>query len=143
MKRQFSGQITVEISIVFPIVMMVTASLIYFSLYVHDVTTIKSFTYSAGIENMEKDSDCFKMTVKEEIKKIPTFILKSEIWCEDQNTCFNIKIKSNSSKYIRWLENLTGSDQNNQTIRIEKKISKEILYGCRAICDQLGERRTE
>jgi Flp pilus assembly protein TadG len=146
MKRKMSGQITVEMAIVFPIVMMVVASLIYFSLYVHDVIAIKSVAYSAGIQNIEKDFDRFERAVKKKMKAAPVFVTSMQVLCSEQSTYYQIEINSQSGKYIKWLSDLTGltgSSQTNQVLKIEKKISKEILYGYRAVSNEIIEKNSD
>lgn len=140
MRKSLSGNITIETSIVFPIVIMIIASLIYFSFYIHDVITIKSFSYSAGVQNIEKDFDSFEKSVQEKIVCAPLFVLKADVSCSKGGTYYNIYIKSDSNGYIKWLEGLMGSNSYYQTIKVEKKISKEILYGYRAICDEFKEK---
>ena len=55
LKKRLSGQMTVEASLVIPIVMMVVASFLYFSLYIHDIITVRSFAYSIGNRNIFKN----------------------------------------------------------------------------------------
>lgn len=139
MKKRLSGQITIEVSIVFPIIMMVVASLIYFSFYVHDVITIKSYVYSAGIENASEDLEKFDKAVKEKVEHTPVFVLDTVVSCLEKSTYYEITINSDSKSGIKWLEKLIGEKRTNQSIKIEKKMSVEILYGCRAAYDQLIE----
>lgn len=143
MKNKLSGQITIEVSIVFPIVMMIVVSLIWVSFYINDVITIRSFAYSAGIQNVQKDFGEFEAAVKTKMKKVPTFILKTKVSCKEEQTCFKISVKSDSSKQIRWMKNIMGNNRYAQTIKIEKSMPKEILYGYRTICDELKEGRVE
>lgn len=143
MKKKLSGQITIETSIVFPIVMMIVASLIFISFYIHDVTTIKSFMYSAGIQNIEKDFDEFERQIKAKTQKIPIFIIKPQITCKEKNSHYEIIVNGNYNNQIKWLKNIMASNKIIQTIKVEKNMSGEIMYGLRAVSDELMERRSK
>lgn len=140
MKRKLLGEITIEVSIVFPLIMMIVASFVYFSFYIHDVMTIKSLTYSAGIQNVQEDIDSFEKEVKKRVNQMPVFVLNTDILSSEKSTYFQVDIDSQSNRHIGWLEKIIGYDKSSQSIKIEKKISREILYGCRAACDALGGR---
>lgn len=143
MKKKLLGEITIEVSIVFPLIMMLVVSLVYFSFYIHDVMTIKSFAYSVGIQNAQKEIETFKKEVRKRENKIPVFVLKTNILCSEKNTYFQIDIDSQSNRHVGWLEKIIGYDKNSQSIKIEKKISGEVLYGCRAACDALKESKVK
>lgn len=135
--RKKAGQITVETAIVLPIVMVVIAFLITISLYVYDVVTIKSFVYSLGVENEEKDFDTFERNMREGIQKIPVFIIKPSISCRNKSTYFQINITAEESRKFGRPGIFSDRFIYEQTIKIEKKMSKENLYGYRAIRDSL------
>lgn len=135
MSRKLSGQITVEISIILPIVMLVITSLIFISLYIHDVIAIKSFAYSAGIENSNKNFKNFDKCVDDKMHNVSVFLLKPEVICKNKSGYFEIVINAYERRQVKMAELFTNKLKYNQTIKIEKKMSKEILYAYRAISD--------
>lgn len=137
MKKKYLGQITVEAAIVMPIIMIIIASLMYFSFYVHDVVKIKSFVYLVGSQNADKEEKEFEETIKEELKKASLFIMESNVECEKNKENFQIHILLKKTQKIKWLDMLLNIDNSAYTINIEKEINCKILYAGRAICDEL------
>ena len=68
------AEVTVETAIVFTIILVLICSMIYFSLYLHDIVTIKAYTYSGLVEGADKDQDeCRKITYSK-LQKTPVFV---------------------------------------------------------------------
>lgn len=137
MKKKISGQITVEAAIVIPMVIMIIASLMYFSFYVHDVVKIKGFVYSMGNRNIEKGEKEFDETVREDLKNAALFLLTPDIECMNKIGKYQIQIVLRNNKSINWLERLLKIDDSIQMIEVEKDMNYEILYMGRAIGDGL------
>lgn len=137
MKKRMSGQVTVEMAIVFPIIVMILWSLIYVLLYVHDVATIKCFAYSQGIQCADESLGKVKSNVKENIDEIKFYVVKTSCNCKDRGSYFEIEIKVEGINTPTWLKAIIGNERLVKKIKIEKNMSKEILYGYRAVSDIL------
>lgn len=62
-RKTLKGQITIEASIIVPITILIVASLVYVSLYCHDLVTVRStaLTYIDGEQN--GNGGCFVITL--------------------------------------------------------------------------------
>lgn len=141
MKKKCSGQITVEAAIITPIIMMVIASLMYFTFYTHDVVKIKGYAYSVGNKYVGKGYEEFEKNVKQQLKETPLFLMKSDIACTKGNGNYEIQILLETQKKISWMEELLKIDDSIYKIKFEKDMDSEILYIGRAICDELKNKK--
>lgn len=137
MKRRMSGEVTVEMAIVFPIIVMILWSLIYVLLYIHDVATIKCFAYSQGIQCADESIGKLKNNINQNIDNIKFYVVKTSCKCKDRGSYFEIETKVESVNSPRWLKAIIGNERLVKKIKIEKEMSKEILYGYRAVSDIL------
>ena len=140
MKKRLSGQMTVEVSLVLPIVMMVVVSLLHISLFVHDVITIKSFAYSIGNRNIRKEIDEFESNIKTDFKRVPLFVMKASVSLDNEQSFYKMKILAKSNIYTQWIENIINVDSMNQEVQIPKNMETEIFYAYRAVSDELGDK---
>lgn len=136
MKSKLSGQITLETAIVLPIVMLIVATFISISLYVHDVITVKSYAYSLAVEYRECNLDEFTKNVCGKIARTPLFVMDIKAECTRENDTYKVAIYPRSKDQTGWLKAFfTGRDS--ITVEVEKKINTEIMYALRAVTDKL------
>lgn len=140
MNRKLHARITIEAAIVFPVIMMVVVSFIYMALYTHDILTIKSYAYGLGVKNITNNSSDFICNVRKQGKKVPLLVLKTEWDCDDKGTYYEILIdtKNTSSK---WMKDFIGTTLTQKRVVIEKSMSTEIMYGYRAVRDELIDKK--
>lgn len=124
-RKTLKGQITIEASIIVPITILIVASLVYVSLYCHDLVTVRStaLTYIDGEQN--GNGGCLVITpliVKDE-DKISTKV--SADFGSKSNANFLNKIISRKSK---------------DEIKIQKVMNRELLYAIRAMEDGFGRK---
>lgn len=137
MKKKLRGEITVEAAIVIPILILVVISLIYFALYVHDILVLKSYAYSAGIENINYKLDDFSNNVKTKINKAPALIITPKVKCYKKNDNYFIEIIGINTSKIRILDNLITGES--MKIKIQKSIERDSMYIVRGIIDFVKE----
>lgn len=131
--RRALAQITIETAIVMPIVIMVIAGFIYMSLYIHDVIAIKSSFYKVGVESVDKEFREFQDKVNNKAVKVPLFILKPKVYCEEENRRYIIRADVKSESNFNLINNMINTMADTYTIEIEKNMSREILYAVGAI----------
>lgn len=139
MKKWERAEITVEAAIVIPIVLFVIAGLLYTTLYVHDIVTLRSGAYSAGIEYVfveEKEEGA----VMAQIRELPLFVVKPEVVIKNEIGTYIIKINVRGKANVKFINNIINSGQE-QKIYISKKISREVLYGSKALMEQMKDKR--
>ena len=137
LKTKMCGQITLEASIIMPIVILIIVSLIYFSFYVHDVITIRSTAYSAGVQNASEDTGIFSRNIKEKIARAPLFVTRFSVKCIDKSSFYEIKMSGSNNSNINWLDKIINVGGSEQTMKIEKDMSREVLYVYSAVASEL------
>lgn len=131
--RRVPAQITIETAIVMPIVIMVITGFLYMSLYIHDVIAIKSSLYRVGIESVDKEFSEFQDKVNNKEIKIPLFVLKVHVSCEEERDKYIIEANVKSESNIKWMNNVANAVSNTYEIKVEKNMSRETLYVVGAI----------
>lgn len=133
--KNLSGQITVESAIVVPIVMMVVEMLMYLSLYIHDITTAKSYVYAIG--NRGDEISEIQKEIKDELNEISLFIMQLSCECTNNINYYEVMINVKEQNKIRWIDNFLNVKDSKITIKLEKNLNRETLYVYRAVSDIL------
>lgn len=120
-----SGMITVEASIVVPIVLLVIASLIYMTFYVHDIISIRSGVYSMVIENNKTGMPSL-------------FVMNPKVVKTETGNKIKIQIHMNSKAEANFLKNIINSESE-ESLTIQKTMNTDILYAGRAMIDAKKE----
>lgn len=136
MNRKLHARITIETAIVFPVIMMVVVSFIYMILYTHDILTIKSYAYGLGVKNITNDASNFKSNIKKQGKNVPLLVLNTEWDCNDKGTYYEIVIDS-KDKTSKWMKEFIDTISTKKRVVIEKSMSSEMMYGYRAVRDEM------
>lgn len=136
MRGRLSGQITLETAIVMPIVMMIVCTFFSISLYVHDVITVKSYTYSLAIENRECNLEEFTQNVCNKVAKTPLFVMDIKPECTRKNDGYKVVVYPQNKSRAGWLK-IFFDGRNSITVEVERKINTEIMYALRAVVDKL------
>ena len=121
-KYENSGQITLEASIVVPLIIMIVAFFIYMALYIHDVIAIRSRAYGIGIEYAIGDSE----KVKENIERY-LFIVHPTVTINEELNSYRIKISYAANGNRNFINRIIGKKETD-TISIQKTMPREILY---------------
>lgn len=121
-KYENSGQITLEASIVVPLIIMIVAFFIYMALYIHDVIAIRSRAYGIGIEYAIGDSE----KVKENIERY-LFIVHPTVTINEELNSYRIKISYAANGNRNCINKIIG-EKETDTISIQKTMPREILY---------------
>lgn len=141
-KKHLSGEMTIEAAIIVPIVMMMIASLMYLCLYIHDGVSIKSYVYAIGNKVIDKENGEFEKNVREEMTRIPLFLMRvNNIQCSSNRSNYIIKINMSIEGKIKWMDKILQINDNEYIIEIEKDLQSEILYAGRAACDGLKNKK--
>lgn len=129
-KYENSGQITLEASIVVPLIIMVVAFFIYMALYIHDVIAIRSRAYGIGIEYAIGDGE----KVKKDIERY-LFVVRPTVTVNEELNSYSIKITYAANGNRNFINRIIG-EKETDTISIQKTMSREILYSKAAITNK-------
>lgn len=121
-KYENSGQITLEASIVVPLIIMIVAFFIYMALYIHDVIAIRSRAYGIGIEYAIGDSE----RVKENIERY-LLVVHPTVTINEELNSYSIKISYAANGNRNFINRIIG-EKETDTISIQKTMPREILY---------------
>lgn len=119
------GMITVEASIVVPIVMFVIISFIFMSFWMHDIVSIRSGMYSHAFY-------CGKNVMPSMFALCPQMVRT-----ETENS-FKIKVYIKKNENMQFLKYILNSNSE-ETLVVQKTMNAEILYAARAIMDMRKE----
>lgn len=136
MKHKLSGQITLETAIVMPIVMIVIATFMSISLYVHDVMAIKSYTYALAMEYKDENLSKFKENVLGKIAQIPLFVMSVKAECSQENDSYKVTVYPKSKGNAGGIK-LFFDKGNAVTVEVQKNIDTEVMYAFRAVLDEI------
>ncbi len=135
MNKKNSGQITLEVAIAFPIIMIIVVSLIYLTFYIHDIVTAESHLYEVGVENSGESFENFESALANKAKKLPTFLLEVKTECSEKGGYYSVDIVMSDGGAV-WPGRFLLDTDRTRNIQIEKKMSGKTLYEIRAACDQ-------
>ena len=139
MRKQLSGQITLEAALVTPVVMMIIVSAISLTFYVHDVVAIKSAVYEQAVISSEKDFEELKKDIHKKVKETPLWSVNAKVDCTKKLRKYEFDISLTMEKRAGFLQTMLPLNKQNYIVSVEKNINKEMLYGIRAVMDFLGD----
>lgn len=131
LKKSQPGQISVEASIIVPIVITVMASLIYMAFYSHDLVSVRSGAYSASIEN-ESGQNLFPAL----------FLVKPQLIKTEKLNQIELKLNIGTKRNINFINKIILSKED-ESIRVQKTMNPEILYAARALTDTKNKGENE
>lgn len=139
MKKWERAEVTVEAAIVIPIVLFVIAGLLYMTLYVHDIVTLRSGAYSAGIEYVfveEKEEGA----VMARIRELSLFVVKPQVIIKNEIEGYVIHINVRAKGNVKFISDIINFGEE-QKVYISKRISTEVLYGSKALMEEIKDKR--
>ena len=139
MKKWERAEVTVEAAIVIPIVLFVIAGLLYMTLYVHDIVTLRSGAYSAGIEYVFVE-DKEEGAVMARIRELPLFVVKPQVIIKNEIEGYVIHINVRAKGNVKFISDIINSGED-QKVYISKSISTEVLYGSKALMEGIKDKR--
>lgn len=139
MKKWERAEVTVEAAIVIPIVLFVIAGLLYMTLYVHDIVTLRSGAYSAGIEYVFVE-DKEEGAVMARIRELPLFVVKPQVIIKNEIEGYVIHINVRAKGNVKFISDNINSGEE-QKVYISKRISTEVLYGSKALMEGIKDKR--
>lgn len=131
LKKSQLGQISVEASIIVPIVITVMASLIYMAFYSHDLVSVRSGAYSASIEN-ESGQNLFPAL----------FVVKPQLIKTEKLNQIELKLNIGTKGNTNFINKIILSKED-ESIRVQKTMNPEILYAARALTDTKNKGENE
>lgn len=124
LKKMKNGMITVEASIVVPIVMLTIASFVFMAFWVHDIVSVRSGSYALAV-GQEKGVIPSLFVIRPKIVKTETVdMTKVTIMTE----------KKGNTTFLGYLINKNKKE----VLTVQKSMNTEILYAGRAIMDLKG-----
>lgn len=139
MKKWERAEVTVEAAIVIPIVLFVIAGLLYMTLYVYDIVTLRSGAYSAGIEYVFVE-DKEEGAVMARIRELPLFVVKPQVIIKNEIEGYVIHINVRAKGNVKFISDIINSGEE-QKVYISKRISTEVLYGSKALMEGIKDKR--
>ena len=122
-----SGQISVEASIIVPVIMIVTASFIYMAFYAHDIISIRSGAYGMAVEY--DNSNALMPAL---------FVINPKITKTENSNRNIINIAMDSDGNTNFINNIIHR-KTDETLTVQKTMNCEILYAIRALLDTKKE----
>lgn len=121
-----AGQISVEASIIAPIVIIIMASLLSMAFYAHDVISIRCGAYSMAIEENNKN-------------QMPgLFVIRPKIVKTEKTTQWNVNVSMDGIGNTNFIHKIIRK-KGEEVLAIQKTMNAEILYGARAFLDMKRE----
>ena len=134
-RTKVKGSLTLETALVLPVVMMVIAAILYLSFYAGDAVKAKSLAYNAGICHVDDSEEEFVNSVEEEMEDIGLFVSSASVETQETAGNYQITLTVDANGIGSLLSTLTGGISGEYNIKIEKKMSTELMYGIAAISD--------
>lgn len=128
------AQITLEMSIVFPLIMMVIASLIFVTLYLHDVAVLDSYTYSGMVEAWCKDKEVQK-EIERKTNKASLFLLNPTVSINEGIDNYSVKVLASGNSQIKWMSKFLKNFTYKKEMKVVKRISIEKMYVYKSIVE--------
>lgn len=117
------GQITVEASIVVPIVLLLVVALIYMSLYSHDIISVRSGAYIIAMDDKDNKS------------KMPgLFVIRPEIVKKEIANQIQINIHMVSEGNTNFINKIIH-DTKDESLTVQHTMNSDVIYAVRALMD--------
>lgn len=122
-----TGQITIEASIIVPMIILIITALIYMTLYAHDIISIRSSVYGYAVEEGEKNT------------KMPgLFVIKPKIIETVSKSYIKINMDMENKENTNFIKNMIYG-KNQESITVQKTMDTEVLFSARALLDTIGK----
>ena len=129
------AEVTVETAIVFTIILVLICSMVYFSLYLHDIVTIKAYTYSGLVEGADKDQDECQKIIYSKLKKTPVFVTVPTASVSGDINKFVCKISEKENGGIKYLNKILPTIVGSQEVEVIRKMPIDKMYLFKAVKD--------
>ena len=123
------GQISIEAAIVVPIVLLIVASLIYMSLYSHDIISMRSGAYIIAIDDKDNNS------------KMPgLFVMSPKIVKKNMGIHTKINIHIDSQGNTNFI-NKVIHNKKDETLTVQNTMNSDAVYAAIALMDTAKEEK--
>ena len=129
------AEVTVETAIVFSIILVLIYSMVYFGLYLHDIVTIKAYTYSGLVEGADKDQDECQKLVYSKLKKAPVFVTIPTASVSGDINKYECMVTEKENGGIKNLNKILPAIVGSQEVEVIRKMPIDKMYLFKAIKD--------
>ena len=133
------AELTIETAIVFTIIMILIGSMLYFSLYLHDKVTIKSYAYSGLVEGADKEESKCKELVANKINRSPTFVIRKSAEVSEDFNKYCCEVTENEQSVMKFLDKIFTFTTGKQNVEVVRKMPIDKMYLFKAIKDGIGK----
>ena len=131
-KPKLKGEMTIEASLVIPMVFLMLAFKIIVEIYLHDIIYKKVNVYVKYLEMYDKNEKTeMERLATKAIDSIPVFVADNKIKKANKSA---VTIESKYNFQMRWIKNIMDNDEDIE-IKIEKNMDEQKMYICKAVID--------
>lgn len=134
-KIKVKGEMTIEASLVMPMVFLMLAFTLFVAFYLHDIVVTKAYIYGKCIEMYDKNEKHEKHEMErlaaKAVDSVPVFIADNKIKKVNKNV---VTIESKYNFQMRWIKNIMNNSEEME-IKIEKNMDNQKMYICKAVID--------
>ena len=131
-KPKLKGEMTIEASIVMPMVFLMLAFTLFMAFYLHDIVVTKVYVYGKCIEMYDKNETTeMERLATKAIDSIPVFVADNKIKKVNKSA---VTIESKYNFQMRWIKNIMDNDEDIE-IKIEKNMDEQKMYICKEFID--------
>ena len=138
MKKEMKGEITIETAIVFTIILSVIGAMISVTLYAHDMVVIRSACYAALSEGASKEKEDCEKILQGTISRASTFVVKPQATLGEGLMEYSANVKYVTHLPMFGIGKFFNNTKGSETINVQKKISYNIMSGCKAVKDGIS-----
>ena len=133
--RKTRAEVTVETAIVFTVILVLIGSMVYFSLYLHDIVTVRAYTYSGLVEGADKDQDKCQELLYSKMKKAPLFVTFPSASISGDINKYKCSVLEKEQRRINFLDKLLPSIVGEQDVEVVRKMPIDKMYLFKVIKD--------
>ena len=119
-KTKLKGEMTIEASLVMPMVFLMLAFTLFVAFYLHDIE----------MYDKNEKTEMERLATKA-IDSIPVFVADNKIKKANKSA---VTIESKYNFQMRWIKNIMDNDEDIE-IKIEKNMDEQKMYICKAVID--------
>ena len=129
------AEVTVETAIVFTVILILICSMVYFSLYLHDLVTIKAYSYSGLVEGADKDQNECQKIINSKMQKTPLFVTIPDASVSGDINKYVCLISEKENGGISFLDKILPTIVGSREVEIIRKMPVDKMYLFKALKD--------